>query len=266
MSPAPGCATLEDVSEVFRFHVQPSLGDSSFEGWNDAGEAASAAARFFTETVPSAPLAELDPEEFYDFTVNRPRVALKSGVRTLAWPTVEFRYGTVADGRGLVVGVGPEPHLRWRRFTEEVLELARRCRVKRAVLLGAFLADVVYSRPVRVSGFSSTPDRIDSLALETSTYEGPTGIVGVLADHLAAVGVEVVSLWAALPHYIEASPNPRGALALVQKAKHYLALSVDDAPLQQSAAEFEQSVSALVASDPALTEYVRALKKREFAQ
>jgi hypothetical protein len=258
------------VSEVFRFHVQPSLGDTSlllaFEGWNDAGEAASAAARFFSDAVPGAPLAELDPEEFYDFTVNRPRVALQSGVRTLAWPTVEFRYGSSADGRGLVVGVGPEPHLRWRRFTDEVLDLARRCRVKRAVLLGAFLADVVYSRPVRVSGFSSTPDRIDSLALEVSTYEGPTGIVGVLADQLAAVGIEVVSLWAALPHYIEASPNPRGALALVQKAKHYLALPVDDAPLQQSAAEFEQRVSALVASDPALTEYVRALKKREFAQ
>jgi hypothetical protein len=268
--PSEGYATFGDVSDVFKLHVRPDLQETSlllaFEGWNDAGEAASAAARFFSDGVKSAPLADLDPEEFYDFTVNRPRVALESGARKLAWPSVEFRYGVGRDGRGLVVGVGPEPHLRWRRFTDEVLALARSCRVKRAVLLGAFLADVVYSRPVRVSGFSSTPDRIDALALETSTYEGPTGIVGVLADHLAAVGVEVVSLWAALPHYIEASPNPRGALALVQKASRYLALSVDDAPLRTSAAEFEERVSALVASDPALTEYVRALKKREFAQ
>jgi hypothetical protein len=258
------------VSDPFKFHVRPDLSETSlllaFEGWNDAGEAASAAARFFAEAVQSAPLADLDPEEFYDFTVNRPRVALEGGARKLTWPSVEFRYGCGRDGRALVVGVGPEPHLRWRRFTDEVLELARACRVKRAVLLGAFLADVVYSRPVRVSGYSTTPDRIDSLALETSTYEGPTGIVGVLADHLAAVGIEVVSLWAALPHYIEASPNPRGALALVQRASRYLSLSVDDAPLRTSAAEFEERVSALVASDPALTEYVRALKKREFAQ
>lgn len=256
--------------EAFRLHVRPELRDTSlllaFEGWNDAGEAASGAARFFADAVQGAPLAELDPEEFYDFTVNRPRVVLEGGKRKLTWPTVELRYGCGSDERALVVGVGPEPHLRWHRFTDEILTLAKRFSVKRAVLLGAFLADVVYSRPVRVSGFSSTPERVDALALETSAYQGPTGIVGVLAERLAETGVEVVSLWAGLPHYIEASPNPRGALALVLKASLYLGMPVDDAPLRESAVEFELRVSALVASDPALTEYVRALKKREFAQ
>jgi PAC2 family len=259
------------VDDVLRCHVQPDLHDASlllaFEGWNDAGEAASSAARFFSDAVQGAPLAELDPEEFYDFTVNRPRVLQEQGKdRRIEWPSVEFRYGALCDERALVVGVGPEPHLRWRRFTEEVLGLARRCKVRRAVLLGAFLADVVYSRPVRVSGSSSVPETAVHLALEPSGYEGPTGIVGVLAEGLRGEGVEVVSLWAGLPHYIEASPNPRGALALVQKASSFLRMPVDETPLRDAAAEFEEHVSALVASDPALSEYVRALKKREFAQ
>ena len=239
----------------------------AFEGWNDAGEAASSAARFLSDAMHTAPLAELDPEEFYDFTVNRPRVRQAAGgLRRVDWPSVTFHYGAGCDERALVVGVGPEPHLRWRRFGDEVVALAHRFGVRRAVLLGAFLADVVYSRPVRVSGFSSKPEWMVRLALETSGYEGPTGIVGVLADRLGQEGVEVVSLWAGLPHYIEASPNPRGALALVQKAAVFLGMPVDEAPLRDAAAEFEQRISALVASDPALSEYVRALKKRDFAQ
>lgn len=259
------------MADVLRLHVQPDLRDTSlllaFEGWNDAGEAASSAARFLADAMQGAPLAELDPEEFYDFTVNRPRVRQGAGgARLLEWPSVGFRYGAGCDERALVVGVGPEPHLRWRRFADEVVALAQRFGVRRAVLLGAFLADVVYSRPVRVSGFASKPEWNLRLALEASGYEGPTGIVGVLADRLGREGVEVVSLWAGLPHYIEASPNPRGALALVQKASVFLGMPVDELPLRSAAAEFEERISALVASDPALSEYVRALKKREFAQ
>jgi len=259
------------VADVLRFHVQPDLRDASlllaFEGWNDAGEAASSAARFLADAMRVAPLAELDPEEFYDFTVNRPRVLQAAGgLRRLEWPSMGFSYGAGCDERGLVVGVGPEPHLRWRRFGDEIAGLAQRFGVRRAVLLGAFLADVVYSRPVRVSGSASKPEWGLRLGLEGSSYEGPTGIVGVLADRLGRDGVEVVSLWAGLPHYIEASPNPRGALALVQKAAAFLGMPVDEQPLRAAAAEFEERISALVASDPALSEYVRALKKREFAQ
>ena len=117
-----------------------------------------------------------------------------------------------------------------------------------------------------MTGTATEPELVDRLVLEQSTYEGPTGIVGVLAERLRAEGVEVVSFWAGLPHYIEASPNPRGALALLQKAVAQLGMPVDDAPLRTAAAEFEERISALVAADPALTEYVRALKKREFAQ
>src|SRR5262249_46901423 len=144
--------------------------------------------------------------------------------------------------------------------------LARRLRVRRAVLLGAFLADVLYSRPVRVSGFGSPGALPAELAIQPTGYEGPTGIVGVLGSRLLEAGVELASLWAGLPHYLGVSPTRRGTLALVQKAAQLLDLPVDQGPLERSAAEFETRVSQLVASDPALSEYVRELKKREFAQ
>jgi predicted ATP-grasp superfamily ATP-dependent carboligase len=238
----------------------------AFEGWNDAGEAASVAARYLADALQAADLAQLDPESYYDFTVNRPQVRLVGGERRIEWQTFSLRAGAALDGRPLVVGVGPEPHLRWRAFCDELAGFVRGLGVRRAMLLGAFLADVVYSRPVRVTGFASDPQLAERLGLEPSGYEGPTGIVGVLAERLRADGVEVVSFWASLPHYIEASPNPRGALALVQKSASYLGMPFDETPLRSAAAEFEERISALVAADPALSEYVRALKKREFAQ
>lgn len=238
----------------------------AFEGWNDAGEAASEAVDYFAQALQATPLAELDPETYYDFTVNRPHVRLDAGVRRIEWRTFALRHAEMLDGRQLVLGSGPEPHLRWRAFCDEVADFARRHRVRRALLLGAFLADVVYSQPVRVTGFASDSGVAERLALEGSGYEGPTGIVGVLGERLRADGVEIVSLWAGLPHYIPASPNPRGALALVQKVTACLDLPVDEEPLRAAAVEFEERISALVANDPALSEYVRALKKREFAQ
>ena len=138
--------------------------------------------------------------------------------------------------------------------------------MKRVVLLGAYVADVVYSRPVDVTGFASEADRLAAIGVAPSRYEGPTGIVGVLGEHLRADGVPVLSLWAGLPHYISASPNPRGALALVQKLASDLPLAIDEAPLRAEAAAFEEKISALVSGDPELSEYVRLLKKREFAQ
>jgi predicted ATP-grasp superfamily ATP-dependent carboligase len=249
---------------------EPQLRDPTlllaFEGWNDAGDAASEAVDYFAQALQAAPLAELDPETYYDFTVNRPHVRLEDGVRRIDWRTFELQHAALLDGRQLVLGCGPEPHLRWRAFCEELAGFARRHGVRRAVLLGAFLADVVYSQPVRVTGFASDAALAERLGLEGSGYEGPTGIVAVLGERLRADGVEVVSLWAGLPHYIPASPNPRGALALVQKVTACLGLPVDEEPLRASAVEFEERISALVANDPALTEYVRALKKREFAQ
>ncbi len=254
-----------------RRFVTPTLRDPAailaFEGWNDAGEAASGAARYVAEGVRGVPLAEVDPEEFFDFTVRRPEVSLGEGdLRHVSWPTFDLRYGSAGPERDLVVGVGPEPHFRWRRYVALLRGLLEETGVRRVALVGSFLADVLYSRPVRVMGFASDPELVTRLAIEPSGYEGPTGIVGVLASELREAGLEVVSLWVGLPHYINAAPNPRGSLALLHKLTQYLGFRVDEAPLAQSAAEFENRVNDMVAADPALTEYVRDLKRREFAQ
>jgi hypothetical protein len=231
------------VIEPLRMHVQPALPGApmllAFEGWNDAGEAATSAVRYIEQALHSVPLAEIDCEEFLDFTVARPAVRLdREQTRVIEWPCTRFSYGRADASREIVLGLGVEPHLRWRR----------------------------YSRPVAVTGFATSPQLLERIGVTASDYQGPTGIVGVLAERLGREGVEIVSLWAGLPHYISASPNPRGALALVQKLSDLLGIAIDDKPLRDDAAGFEERISALVAADPELNEYVRQLKRREFAQ
>ena len=239
----------------------------AFEGWNDAGSAATSALSFLEQSLRGVPLARIDGEEFVDLTVARPRVRLVAGAtRRIEWPETRFWYGSADPMRELVGGSGVEPHLHWRAFCDTCLSLTRTLGLRRVVLLGAYLAEVVYSRPVGVTGFASDPALLEALDVRGSGYEGPTGIVGVLGERFARAGLEVVSLWAALPHYISASPNPRGALALVQKVAQLLELKLDVEGLRLEAARFEERISALVAGDPELSDYVRQLKKREFAQ
>ena len=256
------------MPDPLRLHVRPRLTRPTlvlaFEGWNDAGESASGALRYLSEQLHAAPLAEIDPEEFYDFTVRRPHVAVgDGGLRRIDWPVFEFRYAALPGERELVLGVGGEPHLRWRGFCDQVARLVRELAVGRVVLLGAFLADVLYSRPVGVSGFSEPRELLEGLEVSGTGYEGPTGIVGVLGERLRREGTSVASLWAGLPHYISVSPNPRGSLALLRSLARLLELPVDTEPLEVEVAQFEQEVSQLVASDPALAEYVKELKRRE---
>jgi predicted ATP-grasp superfamily ATP-dependent carboligase len=259
------------VNREIQMHVRPELRDAalvmSFEGWNDAGEAASTALRFVERAIRSVPLAEISGEEFIDYTVQRPVVRMVDDeARTIQWPHTEFRYGSIDSHRELVVGLGVEPHMRWRHFADLVSELVLELEIRQVVLLGAYLAEVVYSRPVGVSGFSSHSKRLTALGVLPSRYEGPTGIVGVLADRFRRDGVEVASLWAGLPHYIEAAPNHRGALALVQQLTALVGIKLDVEPLRSEAAAYEQRIAGLVSADPDLSEYVRQLKRREFAQ
>ena len=256
---------------ITTLHVEPKLEDATlvaaFGGWNDAGEAATGAARYLAEAIAAVPLAEIDGDPFLDLTVCRPTVRYAGGrPRQLEWPATRWSYGSTDARRELVIASGAEPHLRWRDYCDEFAALTERLGIRRTVLLGAYVADVVYSRPVDVTGFASDETELSKLGVGPSEYQGPTGIVGVLADRLGAQGVDVLSLWAGLPHYIDASPNPRGALALVQKLRAALSLPIDDEPLRREAAEFEQRISQVVASDPELSEYVRQLKRRDFAQ
>ncbi len=258
--PMPEALVLEILPEL----NEPTL-VLAFDGWNDAGESATGAVRFLNDAIQSAPLGEIDPEMFYDFTVRRPDVRMDGeGARQLEWPSYQFRYGTIGD-RAVVTGVGGEPHLRWKAFTAEIVEVVRVLHIRKVVLLGAFLADVLYSLPVKVTGFGE-PERLAELGVQPTGYEGPTGVVGVLAAELPGCKVEVASLWAGLPHYVTLAPNPRGMLALLHKLSGYLGLPLDHSPLERDAAEYEEQVSKWISADPALSDYVRELKKREFAQ
>jgi proteasome assembly chaperone (PAC2) family protein len=254
-----------------RLHVQPVLGEPvlvlAFEGWNDACESASSAIRFVDTRLRGVPLAEIDPDDYYDFTVRRPQVHYQQGSSSeIRWPSNEFRYGVTEDGVELITGLGIEPHMRWRAYCDSIVELAVDMGVQRCLLLGAYLADVVYSQPVAISGFATDPSLLERFEVEPTTYEGPTGIVGVLANALGEEGVEVLSLWAGLPHYISATPNPRGTLALLRKVSRFLEIPFDLQKLKEDAHLFEEEISRVVAADEELSDYVKELKRREFAK
>jgi proteasome assembly chaperone (PAC2) family protein len=257
--------------EPLRWHVRPQLRDPvlvlAFEGWNDAGESATNAARQLAAQLGAAPLAEIDPELFFDFTVRRPQVSVEDGiVQSLEWPTCRFLYAAADDAHELVIGIAIEPHLRWRLYTDQVLAIAREMGVRRSVLLGAYLADVLYSRPVGITAVASEAGLLDRHGLEPTRYEGPTGVIGLLGWELRARGVETIALWAGLPHYINVTPNPRGALALLERAAPMLDVKLDLEPLRAASRECEQRMVQMVNADPELAEYVRELKRREFAQ
>lgn len=259
------------MTDALRFHVRPKLRNPSlllaFDGWSDAGEAATTAARYVEKQLHAVPLAEIDCEDFFDFTVRRPEISVEEGViQDLVWPDYTFSYASIGAETDLVIGIGGEPHLQWRRFADNVVTLVRKLAIERVALLGGFLADVLYSRPVRVTCVAGSPERIDKVGLEPVRYQGPTGISGVLGHALREAGCEVAGFWAGLPHYIRVSPNPRGSLALLEALRPYIGLRLDMAPLQSAAAECEERVSAMVSADPELTEYVKQLKRREFAQ
>jgi predicted ATP-grasp superfamily ATP-dependent carboligase len=258
--------------DALRFYAPPDLRSPTlllaYAGWNDAGEAATTAVRYLLEQLETHPIACIDMESFFDFTVVRPHVRqTPGGGRHILWPNHEFFGARLAGGAGdLLLGLGVEPHLRWKAYTRCIVDLVRRAAVQRVFLLGAFLADVIYSQPIQVNGFSTDPELSVRLGFRPSAYEGPTGIVGVLSDALRGEGVEAISLWASLPHYVSVSPNARGALALLHEVARISPVRFDPARLEGTAAEFDAEVSELIASDPQLTAYVRELKKRAFSQ
>ena len=249
------------------FSDRPALRDPvmvcAFKGWNDAGEAATAALDFLAESFEATEFARIDPEEFYDFTAVRPTVRLSEGrSRVVDWPDNVLLSASVEGAeRDLVLLQGVEPSLKWRGFTQAVVEAARGVGVSMVITLGALLADVPHSRPVSITGLASDDDLIERLGFERSRYEGPTGIVGVLHDTCAAAELPSASLWAAVPHYVAAAPNPKAALALVRRFEGAAGLAVDAATLESSAEDYERQVSAAVASDPDVKAFVERLEE-----
>ena len=235
---------------------------AAFEGWNDAADAASTAVRFLRDEWSARPFATIDHEDFYDFTATRPQVRLVEGItRRIEWPETEFSWAALPGAsRDVVVLLGHEPQLKWRTFTDQVVNLAKELRVELIVILGALLADVAHTRPVRVTGTAADADLVRRLNLGRSTYEGPTGIVGVLHDAFSKAHLPSASLWAAVPHYIASTPSPKASLALVERAADLLSTPVDTTDLRITAADYERQVSEVVAADDDVIAYVQRLE------
>ena len=241
--------------EALIFESRPTLKNPvlllSFAGWSDAGASASTAVRYLIDQLLGKKFAAIDPEEFYDFYRQRPVVRLNDRKeREIHWPSYDFYYGPgIGVEKDFVLGIGAEPHLRWRTFTETMLRFAHECQAEMVITLGAYLDEVLYTRPVPLTGFSTDPQLVDQLDLVPSRYQGPTGIVGVLADACRTAGVPHVSLWASLPHYLSVSPNPRGTLALLLRLSQWLGLRVDTTPLERAAADFQAKINEAVNAD-----------------
>jgi proteasome assembly chaperone (PAC2) family protein len=259
-------------------HQIPSLRSPvmviAFSGWNDAAEAATGALSHLLgswtdaefDVVPEL-IADVDPEDFYDFQVNRPMVEIdESSVRALTWPGTQiFGLRTPTFDHDFVVVRGVEPSMKWKTFTADLLDLADDLEVDLVITLGSMLADAPHTRPITVSGSGAHPDIAQRLGVEISKYEGPTGILGVIQDGCVRRGVDAVSLWAAVPHYASNSPSPKATLALVNALEDFLEISIPQGDLPEESSAWEIEVSEMAKEDSDVAEYVKALEESKDA-
>jgi len=254
---------------AIQFETQPKLRNpvlvAAFEGWNDGGVAATNAVKRLIDILKAEKFARLDPEEFYVFTEVRPHVRLVEGkTRRVSWQTNDFYHAALpGTERDIILFLGTEPNLRWKTYCDNLLSVARYYDVKDVVTLGAFLADVLYTLPIQVNGFANSPQLEERLSLKRSSYEGPTGIVGVFSDICQGAAYNMVSLWAAVPYYISV-PNPKAVYALLTKLRAVFDFKLDLDALEKDVDTFDNEINDVVAKDPNVAAYVRELKKREF--
>ncbi|MGH9035831.1 MAG: PAC2 family protein [Acidimicrobiia bacterium] len=256
---------MDRVSWQDRPALQRPVMVAAFEGWNDAADAASGALAWLRGRWRAKRMASIEPEEFFDFQVSRPQVSLIDGVtRQITWPANDVFSAHIEEvGRDVVLLSGVEPNLRWKTFCDTVLDVARGTGCEMVVTLGALLADVPHTRPIRLTGTAADPELIERLGLSHSRYEGPTGIVGVLHDACRGAGVPSVSLWAPVPHYVASPPNPKATRALIERLAELMGVPVGVGDLVEAAAAWEERVNELVASDPDVSAYVRQLEERD---
>jgi predicted ATP-grasp superfamily ATP-dependent carboligase len=235
----------------------------AFQGWNDAGDSASTAVSFMASALKASRFARIDSEEFYDFQANRPTVEYTdNGGREIDWPTVEvFEARAPRAPRDLVLVQGVEPSMRWRAFSAHIVDLAEALGVQVVVSLGALLGDVPHTLPVSMVGYASDPSLVERLSMKSSTYEGPTGIVGVLHGACVEAGLPSASIWAGVPHYVAAAANPKAALALVRRVEHLIGVSIDVSELETASADYERQVGLAVQSDPDVQAFVERLEQ-----
>ena len=250
-----------------RWHLDPGALHrpvllAAFEGWNDAGESATTAVRFLARSLGAERIASIDAEEFYDFTVARPHLRLDEGLtRQIEWPDPVVDLVRLPNGRSLVLLTGIEPALKWRTFTAEVVAMATHLDIELALTLGALLADVPHTRPVRVTGTATDPDLVTELGFTRSRYEGPTGMLSILLAGAQEAGIRAASLWATTPHYLRETQSPKAALALVERVGRMLDFSVDVTELEIATAAYERQVDDMLAGEDDVADYVRRLEE-----
>ncbi|WP_141013280.1 PAC2 family protein [Nocardioides sambongensis] len=236
---------------------------AAFEGWNDAAESASAVVDHLMSVWNARVVAAIDPDDYYDFQVNRPSVGMdENGFRKLTWPSTHIAVASPADlDRDVILIRGIEPNMRWRAFTAELLAAVDDLGGDLVVTLGALLADSPHTRPIPVTGTATEADLVDRLSLDQSTYEGPTGIVGVLQDACVRLDIPVVSYWAAVPHYVAQPPCPKATLAMLGHLEELLGVSIPLGDLPEEARAWERGVDELAAEDEDVADYVRSLEE-----
>jgi proteasome assembly chaperone (PAC2) family protein len=236
----------------------------AFEGWNDAGDAATGAVEHLELIWDARPLVALDPEDYYDFQVNRPTVSLIAGVnRRIEWPTTRISVARPpGSDRDVVLIRGIEPNMRWRGFCAELIEILQELDVQIVVALGALLADTPHTRPTPVTGSAYDAESARTYGLETSRYEGPTGILGVFQDACVQAGLPAIAFWAAVPHYVSQPPSPRATVALLQRVEEVLEITVPLGALPQQADDWVKTVDEMANEDDEVVEYVRSLEER----
>ncbi|MBU8867579.1 PAC2 family protein [Paenarthrobacter aromaticivorans] len=259
----------DNTAEPERFLKEPAEGQrvtvmiAAFEGWNDAGEAASDALHYLNKLWEGKKVATVDAEEYYDFQFTRPTVRrTSSGARKVKWPSTRIYKASVPDSNvDAVFVLGTEPSYRWRAYTTELLVHAEALKVDSVILVGALLADVPHSRPIPVSTTTEDSSLRERLNLEASQYEGPVGIVGVLAEFAMLAGLPTVSLWAAVPHYVAQPPSPKAQLAILHKIEDLLQVPLDSQALAEESEAWERGVDELATEDPEIAAYVRQLEE-----
>lgn len=235
----------------------------AFEGWNDACDAASGAAAFLLGQYDTEPYAVIEPEEFYDFQEHRPHVLIdEGGTRRLTWPaTRSFALDLPTQSHDLVVVTGNEPNHKWKTYTRLLTSLLAESDVELVITLGAFLGQVAHTRPVPIVGVATDPDLLTLHNLPPSSYEGPTGIVGVMLEACREMGIPAISLWAATPHYLAANPNPKAMLALLERAVGVAGVGIDTTELATVADEFDARVDAALERSEEFADYVRQIEE-----
>ena len=255
---------MSDLNISFTPTLRDPVLVAAFRGWNDGGQGASLAAGYLAKQWEGERFAEIDPENFYDFQATRPHVSLEDGqTRKLDWPDNGFFHAEIpGTNRDAIILLGTEPNLRWKTFSQLVLGLAQDLGVTRAVTFGSLLADVPHTRPAPVTAAATDETLMHELGLEPSSYEGPTGIVGVLLDACRGADITSLSLWAAVPHYVSLAPSPRAALALVRRFGELMEIDIDIAELEQAADEYSEQVTEAVSADADTAAYVEELERR----